>query len=366
MRISVQKENLLRGIQVVQNAVSNRASLPILANILIEANDNEVSLTATDLDIAITCNIPANIKETGEITIPAKKFGDIIKELKSDEEISISIEKGNNILIESKNIYFKLPGLPKDDFPQIPLFNVDKNTITLSQPLLASMIRKTAFAMSRDEARYVLNGTLFSFNNKKLRLVATDGRRLAKIDKELDKPVLTPKDIVIPTKTVLEIARNLGEDGEVQILFKDSQLQFKIGATIITSRLIDGEFPNYEQVIPQKTKEKLVLNTREFLAATKRASLFTNQDSQSIRINLNKDRMIIAKNTPDVGEAHEEIKTEYKGPEFEIGFNPTFLIDALKNIDDENVRFELIDPEKPGVIKTDDDYTYIILPMQLT
>ena len=366
MRISVQKENLLRGIQAVQNAVSTRGSLPILANILLEAKEEQLTLTATDLDIAISCIIPATVAEKDSITVPAKRFGDIIKELWSDDEIRIQTKKARVVQIETKKTCFKLPGLPKDDFPQIPGFSRDKNAVTLPQEMLGQMLRMTQFAMSRDEARYVLNGTLFTFNKKTIRLVATDGRRLAMIEKEMEKALPIDQSVIVPTKTIQELSRNLTTEGEVSIFFKENQLQFKINNILITSRLIEGEFPNYEQVIPQKTKEQILVKTKDFLSATKRANIFTNQDSQSIRINLDTNRMIITKNTPDVGEAYEEIETDYKGGDFTIGFNPTYLIDVLKNIEEEKIRFELIDPEKPGVIRTGDNYTYIILPMQLT
>ena len=366
MRISVEKEDLVKGIQTVQNAVSVRGSLPILANILLETKDNQLCLTATDLDIAISCFVPAEIQEKGAITVPAKRFGDVIKELWSDNSIKLQLIKNNTLQIEIKKTYFKIPGLPKDDFPQIPLFSNEKNAIILPQKTLNEMLKMTQFAMSRDEARYVLNGTLFSFDKKQARLVATDGRRLAMIEREMEKPSPIKKSVIIPTKTIHELARNLQDQGEIYILFKENQIQFQINQTYITSRLIEGEFPNYEQVIPQKTKEQLLLNTKDFLSATRRASIFTNQESQSIKISLDKNRMIISKNTPDVGEAYEEIELDYKGGGLVIGFNPNYLIEVLKTIPDEKVRFEMIDPEKPGVIKAENNYTYIVLPMQLS
>lgn len=366
MRICVQKDNLVKGVQTVQSAVSNRASLPILANILIEAQKEGVLLTATDLDVAISCFVPAESIEAGSITVPAKRFSDVIKELPSENEVRLFTDKGSTVRIETGKTYFKIPGLPKDDYPQIPQFTDNKNSATIPQIILAQMIKMTSFAMSRDEARYVLNGTLFVFQNNILRLVATDGRRLAMIEREIQNKTETIKKIIVPTKTIQELAKNLGEGGDVLVNFKENQVQFKIGNTAITTRLIDGEYPNYEQVIPKKTKEQLVIDTKDFLAATKRASIFTNAESQSIKINLGKNRMMITKNTPEIGEAYEEIVTEYDGGDFVIGFNPSYLIDVLKNIHQEKIKFELIDPEKPGMIRTEDQYTYIILPMQLS
>ena len=171
--------------------------------------------------------------------------------------------------------------------------------------------------------------------------------------------------MILPMKTIQELNRNLTEEGEVIFYFKQNQLQINVGQVNITSRLIEGEYPNYDQVIPKKIKEELKLGTQDFLQATRRASILTNQDSQSIKISLIKDKMIITKNTPDLGEVREEIEVNYKGGELTIGFNPIFLIDVLKNIEDENIHFGFIDAEKPAVIKSGESYTYIVLPMQV-
>ena len=227
------------------------------------------------------------------------------------------------------------------------------------------MIQLTAFAMSHDEARYVLNGMLFSFKDKTLKLVATDGRRLAIIEKDIQEIGNVKKDMIVPMKTIQELSRNLTEEGDVVFYFKENQLQINLGAITIMSRLIEGEYPNYEQVVPKKIKEELKVNTQDFLQATRRANILTNQDSQSVKINIIKDKLIITKTTPDLGEAREEVEVDYKGGELAIGFNPGFLIDVLKNIGEENVQFGFIDPEKPAVIKSGDDYTYIVLPMQV-
>ena len=302
--------------------------------------------------------------EPGAVALPAKRFNDVIKESQSGAAIKIQAKKNLSVVIESGKTVIKLMGMAKNDFPKVPGFE-GHNPITLSQPLLRQMIRMTAFAVSRDEARYVLNGVLFAFHDKTLRLVATDGRRLALIEKELEKASGITKNIIIPNKTIQELNHNLGDAGTVELQVKDNQLQFKIGQTIITSRLIDGEFPNYEQVIPKKSKEQVWVDTQQFLSAARRASIFTNQESQSVKIDLTRNRLVISKSTADVGEVREEIDAEYGGVDFSIGFNPNYLIDVLKNISEDKIQFGLTDPEKPGIIKSQNDYTYIILPMQL-
>jgi DNA polymerase-3 subunit beta len=367
MKIQTTKDSLLRGIQVVQNAVSSKGTLPILSHILIEAKKNEIRLTATDLEVGITVKIDGEVTEEGAVAVPARKFSEIAKELSPTSTVNIAVKKGQSISIESGKSYFRLVGLQREDFPQLPDTPSGKSDIAkVPQKTLKSMIQLTSFAMSHDETRYVLNGILFSFGGKTLKMVATDGRRLAIIQKEVGEAGGLKKDAIVPMKTILELNRNLGEEGDAIFYFKDNQLQIQFGSVMINSRLIEGEYPNYEQVVPRKVKEDLTLNTQDFLQAARRASILTSQESQSIKINLIKDRMIITKNSPELGEAREELEVDYKGGEFIIGFNPSFLVDVLKNVEEEKVTFGVIDPEKPAVIRCGSDYTYIVLPMQVS
>ncbi len=368
MKINTNKDSLLHGIQIVQNAVSSKNTLPILSHILLEAKKGEIRLTATDLEIGISVKVDGEIIEEGAITVPAKKFSEIVKELPTQNNIHISLKKNQSVHIEAGKSYFKLIGLAREDFPQLPEAPSTArggDSVKIPQKKLKNMTQLTSFAMSHDETRYVLNGILFSFRDKILKLVATDGRRLAIIQKEILEIGNLKKDVILPMKTIQELNRNLGEEGDVFFYFKENQLLINLGPIYITSRLIEGEYPNYEQVIPKKIKEELHLNTQDFLQATRRASILTNQESQSVKINIIKDKMIITKITPDLGEAREEIEVDYKGGEFVIGFNPNFLMDALKNIENDRVKFSFVDPEKPAVITSGEDYTYIVLPMQV-
>ena len=368
MKIQTTKDSLLHGIQIVQNAVSSKGTLPILSHILIEAKKNEIRLTATDLEVGITAKIEGEVTEEGAVAVPARKFSEITKELSPTNTVQISVKKGQSISIESGKSYFRLVGLQREDFPQLPETPAGKtlDVVKVPQKTLKSMIQLTSFAMSHDETRYVLNGILFNFHERQLKMVATDGRRLAIVQKNLGEGGNLKKDAIVPMKTILELNRNLTEQGDVTFYFKDNQLQIQFGSVTINSRLIEGEYPNYEQVVPRKVKEDIVLNTQDFLQAARRASILTSQESQSIKINLIKDRMIITKNSPELGEAREEMEVEYKGGEFIIGFNPAFLVDVLKNVEEEKVIFGVTDPEKPAVIKCGTDYTYIVLPMQVT
>jgi len=365
MKFNSTKETILKGIQNVQNAINTKSSLPILSNILIEAIGDNIIFTATDLDIGIISTTQIKPSLEGSITIPAKKFADIIKELPEEEEISVSVKKNNMVHIECGKNTFKIMGLPKDEFPQLPEFK-NKESVTLPQKKIKAMLALTSFAISNDEARYVLNGILCVIKPTFLRLVATDGRRLAMVEDKMQLPKTLERKLIIPTKTVNELLRVLGDEGDVKISFGDNQALFDIGPIKVISRLIEGEFPNYEQVIPKEAKDKLKVSRQAFASALKRVALFTNPDSMAVKIDLAKDKMVLLKATPYLGEARVEMEIDYKGKDLSIGFNPEYLIDVLKNIDQENVGFEIVDSEKPGVVRIGSEYVYVVLPMQLS
>jgi DNA polymerase-3 subunit beta len=365
MKITSNKENLITVLQTVQSAINPRASLPILSNILIRAENGNLHLTGTDLDIGISSYTTASIGTPGAITVPAKRFTDIVKEL-PEGEITITAKRNNIVTIECENISFKIMGMPKEEFPKLPEFS-QQQSINLSQQTLKQMLAMTSFAMSRDETRYILNGTLFRIKDEHLTIVATDGRRLSLIKKGVKIPEQITAKFIVPTKTVNELMRDLADTTDsVRISYTTNQILFDIGHTTIVSRLIEGEYPNYEQVIPKETKEKLTIDKEKLFFATRRASLLTTQDSLGVKLDVTKDKVIVSKSTPDIGESREELAAHYNGTQICIGFNPSYLLDVLKNIDIDTVALELLGPDKPGVIRLGDEYTYVVLPMQLT
>ncbi len=362
MKFKADKEILVGGIQIVQNVITPKSALPILSNILIETFQDKLRLTATDLDIGITCLIPVNILETGAITIPAKRFSDIIRELPSNE-IVVNTKKNNQVNIETELCQFKIMGLGKEEFPKLPEFK-DKEIIKLDQGVLKTMLGLTAFAVSFDETRYILNGILFKIEKNTLTLVATDGKRLAVVERKIQQGFEKAVNIIIPIKTIQELNRNLKDSGELSILLGSNQALFDLGQVVVISRLIEGEFPDFRQVIPAVSENKFSIEREQFLLAVKRAALLSTPDYQAVKLEVFKDKLVVSKSTPDIGESREEVKVEYRGKEMIIGFNPNYLIDVLKNLSEEKINFELTDSEKPGVIRVD-DYTYIVLPMRL-
>lgn len=363
MKVLISRDNLLKGIQTVYPAVPSRSTLPILAHLLIEAKKDTLQITATDLEFGISTQVPAEVAEEGAIAVPAKRIYDLVKELPG-EGLHLGAKKNQQMTLECGKRLFRILGLAKEEFPHLPSASGGE-MVVIDQGVLQSMLTLTAFSVSRDESRYVLTGTLFVTKNDWLRLVSTDGRRMAMVEREVKINGHVEQQKIVPEKVLLELTRLLGEGPTVKIAIKENQIAFDLGNTLLISRLIEGKFPNYEQVIPPQSPNKLAISREEFLMAARRISLWSTQDSPSIRLDLRPSQLLLSKQTPDVGEAHEELPAQYDGPEFSIGFNPTYLIDVLKVLPDGQVEFELPGPDRPGVIRTKDHYLYVVLPMQL-
>jgi DNA polymerase-3 subunit beta len=364
MKFSATKEKLLEGLQQVQNVVSTRTTLPILSNVLLQAKEGAVHLTTTDLDVGVRGSFEATVDKVGATTLPARRLFTIIRELPSSE-IAIEVDGKNAASIRSGQSFFKILGLPEEEFPPLPKFENAK-VVTMRQKDLHDGLRKTAYAISTDETRYVLNGVLFSFKENKLTLVATDGRRLAMLDIELEFPRSHEADIIVPTKAVTELQRLLKDDGEVKISVSSGQIAFDLNNTLLVSKLIEGNYPNYKQVIPSEAKERVTLERETFLNSLRRVSLLASDKSNSIKLNFSKNNIEITANTPEVGEARESLPVVYKGRDFSIAFNPEFLMAPLRNLTEDEVFFDLIDEMSPGVLKIQTPFLYVLMPMRVS
>src|ERR687892_596442 len=325
MKFSVTKEKLLEGLQQVQNVVSTRTTLPILSNVLLQADGDEIHLTTTDLDVG------------GK----------------------------NTASIRSGQSFFKILGLPEEEFPPLPKFE-DAKVVPIRQKDLRDGLRKTSYAISTDETRYVLNGVLFSFKDNKLTLVATDGRRLAMAEIELEFPRSHESDLIIPTKAVTELQRLLTDDGDVKVSMGSGQIAFDLNKTLLVSKLIEGNYPNYRQVIPAETKERVKLERETFLNSLRRVSLLASDKSNSIKLNFSKNNIDITANTPEVGEAKESLAVQYKGRDFSIAFNPEFLMAPLRNLSEDEIFLDLIDEMSPGILKIQTPFLYVLMPMRIS
>ncbi len=359
----------MNGLQAVQNVVSNRTTLPILSNVLLRAEGDKLELTATDLDVTIACSVEAKVKKPGASTVPVKKLFGIVREL-GNSEIDLEVDDKNVCSIRSGASFYKINGLSSDEFPPMPKFKEDKK-VELPQEKVRSMMKKTSFAISTDESRYVLNGIFISLKDHKMTMVATDGRRLAMVDEEVDVSEKSQGEFIAPAKAVNELNRLLQDKGNVEIRYTDNQASFtlkdeKNGSVLIVSKLIEGNYPNYRQVIPTEVKERVSLAREEFLHALKRAEIMTSDKSNSVKLTFGKNNLAITANSPEVGEARESIAINYKGKEMAIAFNPKYMIDPLNALANDEVFIELIDELSPGVLKINGPFLYVVMPMRLS
>lgn len=364
MKFAVTKEALLEGLQRILNVVSSRATLPVLNNTLIETTETGLRLTTTDLDVAIRCDVPAQIEKPGATTLQARRFAAIVRELVSSEIVCETDSKHITALTCGTSV-FKLFGLPKEDFPKFPDLP-DAKIYTLKQAELKDGLRKTAYAISLDETRYVLNGILFSFTENKLTLVATDGRRLALFDSDIEFPQSQERNFIVPTKAVTELQRILTEEGDVQIVAGTNQIVFRIPGAELAAKLVEGNYPNYRQVVPGEAKERITLERELLLNSVRRVAILSTDKTSSIRLSFGKNNLDISTNTPEVGEARESMAIAYRGRDLSIAFNPEFLMDPLRNLADDEVHIELIDEISPGVIKINKPFLYVLMPMRVS
>jgi DNA polymerase-3 subunit beta len=368
MNLTISKDQIVAGLQSVQNVVSTRTTLPILSNVLLRAEGNYLEITATDLDVTIACKVEAKVTKAGATTLPVKKLLGIVRELNG--EIEIETDDKNIASIRSSASFFKIHGLAADEFPPRPNFLDDKKVL-LSQETIRSMLKKTSFAVSTDESRYVLNGIFISLKEGKMTFVATDGRRLALVDEEVELPEKVAGEFIIPAKAVNELTRLLQDKGTVEIKFGENQasvaLQNENGfSVLLITKLIEGNYPNYRQVIPGEAKERITLGREELQQALRRAEIMTSEKANSVKLAFGKNALTITANSPEVGEAREIIAINYKGKEFAIAFNPRYLIDPLAALTEDEVYLELIDELSPGVVKINGPFLYVVMPMRLS
>jgi DNA polymerase III subunit beta len=369
MNLTIAKDQMINGLQAVQNVVSARTTLPILSNVLLRAEGNQLELTATDLDVTISSNVEAKVKKAGAATVPVKKLFGIVREL-AMSEIELEVDEKNVTSIRAGASFYKINGLAAEEFPPLPKFKEDKKVV-LPQETIKSMMKKTSFAISTDESRYVLNGIFISLKDHKMTMVATDGRRLALVDEEVEISEKSQGEFIVPAKAVNELNRLLQDQGQVEVRYAENQASFTLkddkgSSVLIITKLIEGNYPNYRQVIPGEVKERVSLVREEFLHALRRAEIMTSEKSNSVKMTFGKNNLAITANSPEVGEARESLAINYKGKEMAIAFNPKYLIDPLNALTSDEVFIELIDELSPGVLKINGPFLYVVMPMRLS
>jgi DNA polymerase III subunit beta len=368
MKLTIAKEQMLNGLQAVQNVVSSRTTLPILSNVLLRAKEGRLELTATDLDVTVCCAVEATVQKEGETTVPVKKLFGIARELAA-AELEIEVDEKHACKIKAGPSYYRINGLAAEEFPPLPKFNQNAK-LTLAQAKLKGMLRRTSFAVSTDETRYVLNGIYSSLKEHKLTMVATDGRRLALTDEEVDLPEQVQAEFIVPTKAINELNRLLQGNGDVALQVTDNQASFELSgegghSVLLITKLVEGSYPNYRQVIPPEAGERISLAREELLQALRRAEIMTSEKSNSVKLSFTKNNLAITANTPEVGEGRESLAINYKGKDLAIAFNPAYLMDPLKALECDEVFLELTDELSPGVLRTNGPFLYVIMPMRM-
>jgi DNA polymerase III subunit beta len=374
MKFKINRDHFANGLTQVINVVGSKATMPILSNVLIEAEKDQISLTTTNLDLGIRCKIKAEVKESGAVTLPVKRLASIVREL-PQADVVVDAAPNHQVKISSGGSNFRIMGIGKEEFPPLPEFG-DEKAFTLEQAELLAMLRSVAYAQSQDETRYILNGVYFNFKDAKFNLVATDGRRLALIGKEMEIPAESAGSIILPAKTVNELTRLLDKGEKVKINFNDRRCAFQITSNktesglvdsiYLYSKVVEGNYPNYNQVIPKETHQRIKLERELFLQCVHRAALVCSDKANQVRLKLSSNLLEITAQSPDFGEAHESMVINYSGPDLQVAFNPVFLMDPLKALGKDEVFFEVKDEISPGVFKTTDNFTCVIMPVRLT
>jgi len=364
MEVHVDRDAFFRSLQMVHNVVEPRQTMPILANVLVEAEGDAMRLTATDLEVGVRVNLPARVSTPGAVTISARKLLEIVKEL-PPAPLAMKVQENAWVALRCAGAAYKLVGLAPEDFPQVAPGR-DVTWITVDGKMLREMLEQTMFAISHDESRYALNGVLLVQNEREMRLVATDGHRLAlavRVAPELPSGMSG----IVPRKAVQEIARIVGSGEDVQVAVSENQFMLRMPNVLLIARLIEGTFPNYEQVVPRAHPHRVVLSRSSVSSALRRVSVLSEERTKPVKFMLSPGLLKLAAYSPDYGEAEEQMEVQYAGEEITIGFNSRYVLEALGAQESEQIILEIKDGLSPGVIKSFEDggSLCVIMPMRI-
>ena len=371
MELVVRKNDLLRELQLFQGIVERKNTIPILANVLMEANGDEVRFLATDLEVGLRSKCNASVAKSGSLTLPAKKFYEIIKAL-PETDIRIAEDKGC-VKVAADRFDSRMQTLPREDFPTLPESGAGAPSATLPRSALKEMVAKTHFAITGEDTRYFLNGALFVLRPDSMSLVATDGHRLALVTVPRDGKANKDTDeirAILPKKTLGELSRLLMEgEGDIAYERGENHLFFHVGDRLLISRMIDGQFPAYERVIPKGNDKRIEFERDRLTNAVKRVALLSNERSRAVKIQIDKGKVDITSSSPDLGEAKETLTVDYAGAPMQICFNVQYVLDFLSAVSTDLVSLELKDEVSQALMKPvgaeDYDYTYVIMPMRV-
>jgi len=370
MEFSVKKYDLLSELNLTQGVVERKTTIPILSNLLVEAAGDFLAITATDLELSIRTSCAAKVKKEGAGTIPAKKLLELVR-LLPDEEIRFKLLENHWVQIAAQGKTYKMVGMAKDNFPVLPAF--PHPLVKAPAAVLSSLISKTIFAISMEESRYTLNGALLILKPDSAAMVATDGHRLAMVETDHKFEGLNAEvRVLVPKKAMSEVQRlaaEAGDDGSIEFARDDSNLFFRLGRRTLTSRMLTGQFPNYEAVLPRDNNKALALERNELNDALRRVSQLADQRSHAVKFSLSKEGLEMSASSPEYGEAKETVEKPYKGGEMSIGFNAQYLLDFLAAAADGPINLELKDEQSAAQFRPLADekyrYRYVVMPMRI-
>ncbi|MDP3111896.1 MAG: DNA polymerase III subunit beta [Thermodesulfovibrionales bacterium] len=367
MKLSVSKEELQEKLSNIQNIVEKRNTMPVLSHFLLDAGKKKSYIIATDLETAIKEPLEIKVEKEGKLCIPARKMFEIVKEV--DGDINMESEDGHWLKVSAGMSKFKLACLSADEFPAWPgMENAEE--MQMDTKNLVEMIEKSLYAAGESDTRYTLNGLLFHARqgSEEINVVGTDGHRLACISRKIDTPLKEEKKVIVPRKAAAEVRKFLDRDIEkLTVVIGKSHVMFKIEDVQFLTRLIEGTYPNYEQVIPSGNEKKIVINKEDFVKALRRVSVMSREKSNAIKADFADGSLAVSASNPDLGEARDEVKIEYKGEPLSLGFNAKYLLDALNAMSGDRIVFELQDPLSPTLLKEEgnDNYKCVIMPMRV-
>ncbi len=367
MKFSIERAALLTALGHVQNVVERRNTIPILSNVLMSADEGTLTLVATDLDIEVSEDTDANVMTSGQVTAPAHTLYEIARKLPEGAQVSFSVGGDGRLEVDAGRSHFTLPLLPPADFPAMTADGFTHN-FAMPASALIRLIDKTKFAISTEETRYYLNGIYFHANGGMLRCVATDGHRLALAETDIPAGAAGLPGVIVPRKTIAELRRLLDSvQGDVSISVSDAKIKFGLGKAVLTSKLIDGTFPDYDRVIPKGNDKILTLDNSVFASAVDRVATISAEKSRSVKLSLSRDTLKLAVNNPESGMAHEDLMVDYDAGDLEIGFNAKYLLDVAGQIEGAEAVFHLADPAAPALVKDpkDDGALFVLMPLRV-
>jgi DNA polymerase III subunit beta len=368
MKLKITRDNLQQGLAAVGASIPARTTLPVLSNLLVEVGDGGIALSGTDLDIAVSVTVPADVEEPGSLTVPAKKLQELAREL-PEHPVRITT-KGDRFELTCGRATFRLNGMPRDEFPTFPAVDFSQSWKVPAR-VLHELIRQTSFAVSTEESRPILNGVLWQLAEDEMRMVATNGHRLARMRVPVQASGAPHTDLIVPPKALAQVERLFSGDDEIEVARSENHIGFRKEGTQVYTRLIEGPYPNYEQVIPKDNDKHATADRNQLVHVLRRMAVVASDQTHRVRLGFTSNTVRFSVETPDLGEAHEDLEVEYAGEPLDIGFNASYLLEVLRYMPTDEVRLAFKAPERAATIEPAGsdadmpDYLCLVMPLRL-